>query len=67
MRFHWWKAVRHQPNWRAKSAGSSTTDPWFSSSDPATEEEVTHLIGRDRVKVTVRKGKEKEGSSSQSE
>jgi hypothetical protein len=33
-------------------------------SDPATEEEVTHSIGRDRAKVAVRKGEEKEGSSS---
>jgi hypothetical protein len=37
-RFHWWEAVRHQPKWRARSADSSTTDPFISSSDLATEE-----------------------------
>jgi hypothetical protein len=47
--------------------GSSTTDPFLSSSDPATEEEMTRPIGRDRTKVTARKGKVKECSSSQSE
>jgi hypothetical protein len=62
--FHWWEAVRHQPKWRVKSVGSSITDPLISSSDPATEEEVTHLIGRDRVKTTTLKGNGKEGSSS---
>jgi hypothetical protein len=59
--------VRHQPNWRARLVGSYTIDPFLFSSDPATEEEVTCPIGRDRVKATARKGKEKEGSSSQSE
>jgi hypothetical protein len=39
----------------------------FSLSVAATEEEVTHPIGGDRAKVAVRKGKGKEGSSSQSE
>jgi hypothetical protein len=43
--------MRHQSKWRAKSVGSSTTDPWIFSSDPMTEEEV----------------KGKEDSSSQSE
>jgi hypothetical protein len=62
--FHWWEAVRHQPKWRAKSASSLTTDPWISSSDPTTEEEVTRPMGWDRVKASMRKGKEKEGSSS---
>jgi ribosomal protein L32E len=37
-RLHWWEAVRHQPKWRAKLAGSSTTDLFFSLSDAATEE-----------------------------
>jgi hypothetical protein len=40
-RFHWWEAVRHQPKWRAKFVGFSTTDPWVSSSDRMDEEEVT--------------------------
>jgi hypothetical protein len=47
--------------------GSSTTEPFHSSSDPATEEEATRPIGRDRAKATAWKGKEKQGSSSQSE
>jgi hypothetical protein len=59
--------VRHQPKWRARSATSSTMDPFFSSSVAATEEEVTRPIGQDRAKVAVRKEKGKEGSSSQSE
>jgi hypothetical protein len=66
-RFHWWEAVSHQPKWRAKSASSSTTDLWISSSDPVTEEEVTHPIGRDRAKAATRKGQGKKASSSQSE
>jgi hypothetical protein len=66
-RLHWWEVVRHQPKWRPTSAGSSTTDPFLSSSDPAIEEEVTHPIGHDRAKAAARKGKEKEGSNSQSE
>jgi hypothetical protein len=48
-RLHWWEAVRHQPKWRAMSAGSSITDSFLSSTDPATEEEVTHSIGQDRA------------------
>jgi hypothetical protein len=59
--------VRHQPKWRAKSAATSTTDPFVSSSEAAIEEEVTHPIGRDRAKAAARKGKGTEGSSSQSE
>jgi hypothetical protein len=43
-----------------------TTYPFLSSSDPATEE-VTHPIGQDRAKAVARKGKGKEGLSSQSE
>jgi hypothetical protein len=42
-------------------------DAFVSSSEPVTEEEVTHLISQDRAKTTTRKGKEKEGSSSQNE
>jgi hypothetical protein len=57
--------VRHQPKWRVRSDGSSIIDPFLSSSDPATKEEVTHPIGRDRAKVAARKGKGKESSSSQ--
>jgi hypothetical protein len=59
--------VRHQPKWRAKSAATSTTDPFVSSSEAAIEEEVTHPIGRDRAKAAARKEKGTEGSSSQSE
>jgi hypothetical protein len=57
----------HQAKWRARSADSSTTDPFLSSSDPAIEEEVTHPIGQDRTKAVTRKGKGKECLSSQSE
>jgi hypothetical protein len=54
--FHWWEAVRHQHKWRAKSASSSTTDPWVCLSDRMSEEEVTRPIDRDRAKVAARKG-----------
>jgi hypothetical protein len=66
---HRWEVVRHQPKWRARLVGSSTTDPILPSSDPATEEEVTRPIGQDRSKAAAwkGKGKGKEGSSSQSE
>jgi hypothetical protein len=42
-------------------------NPFISSSEAATEEEMTHPIGRDRAKSAAWKGKGKEGSSSQSE
>jgi hypothetical protein len=64
---HWWKAMRHQPKWRARSATPFTMDPFASSSEAATEEEVTRPIGRDRAKTTTQKGKWKEGLNSQSE
>jgi hypothetical protein len=64
---HWWEAERHQPKWRARSTDSSTTDLFLSSSEAATEEEVTHPIGRDRAKVTTWKLKGKDGSNSQNE
>jgi hypothetical protein len=60
-RLHWWEAVRHQPKWRVRSAGSSTIDLFLSSSDPTTEKEVTRPIGQDRAKAAVQKGKGKEG------
>jgi hypothetical protein len=44
----------------------STMDAFVSSSEGATEEEMTHPIGRDRVKTIARKGKGKKGSSSES-
>jgi hypothetical protein len=66
-RLHWWEVVRHQPKWRVRSSGSSTIDPFLSLTDPATEEEVTCPIGRDRAKAAAWKRKEKECSSSQSE
>jgi hypothetical protein len=63
--------MKHQPKWRAKTVGSSTTDLWVSSSDRTTDEEVSHPMGQDRTKAVVRKGKRKgkgkEGSSNQSE
>jgi hypothetical protein len=65
-RLHWWEAMRYQLKWRARSATPSTMDPFLSSSDAATEEGVTHPIGRDRVTAAARKGKGKENSSSQS-
>jgi hypothetical protein len=65
-RFHWWEAVRHQPKWEARSDAPSIMDAFVSLSEAATEEEVTHPIGRDRAKTVARKGKWKEGSSSQS-
>jgi hypothetical protein len=42
-------------------------DPFVSSSEAATEKEVTHPIGQDRAKAVAWKGKGTEGSSSQSE
>jgi hypothetical protein len=59
--------VRHQPKWRARSAGSSIIDLFLSSSDTATEKDMTHPINQDRAKAVMRKEKGKEGSSSQSE
>jgi hypothetical protein len=61
--------VKHQPKWRAKFTGSSSIDPWVSSSDRMIEEEVYHPMGRDRAKAAMQKGKRKgkDGSSSQSE
>jgi hypothetical protein len=47
-RLHWCEAVRHQPKWRARSVASSTTYLFASMSEAATEEEVTHPIGRER-------------------
>jgi hypothetical protein len=63
-RLHWWEDVRHQSKWRARSAASSTTDVFVSSSEAAIEEEVTRPIGRDRAISAARKGKGKEDSSS---
>jgi hypothetical protein len=57
----------YQLKLRAKSVSPSTTDPWISSSDPTTEEEVTYPMGQDRAKAATRKGKGKEGLSTQSE
>jgi hypothetical protein len=48
---HWWEAVRHQPKWRARSAGSSITDLFVSLCEAATDEEVTRPISRDRAKA----------------
>jgi hypothetical protein len=63
-RFHWWEAVRHQPKWMARSDDTSTMDAFVSSSEAVTEEEMTHPIDQDRVKMAARKRKEKEDSSS---
>jgi hypothetical protein len=65
-RFHWWEGVRYQSNWMARSNAPSTMDAFVSSSEAGIEEDVTRSIGRDRAKTIVRKGKEKEDSSSQS-
>jgi hypothetical protein len=46
--------VRHQPKSRAKSATSSTSDPWVSSSDCRDEEEVNHPIGQDKTNAVAR-------------
>jgi hypothetical protein len=59
--------MRHQPKWRARSAGSSTMDPFLSSSEAATEDDVTYLIGLDRAKTVARKRKRNDDSNSQSE
>jgi hypothetical protein len=48
---------KHQPKWRARSAATSTTDPFLYLSDATTEEEVTRPISRDRAKTTVQRGK----------
>jgi hypothetical protein len=66
-RLHWWEDVRHQPKWKARSAAPSTTDPFISSSEAATEEEVTHPIDQDRAKAVAQKRKWAEDSSNQSE
>jgi hypothetical protein len=41
-------------------------DAFVSSTETATEEDMTHPIYRDRAKTATRKGKGKEGSNSQS-
>jgi ribosomal protein L32E len=56
-RFHWWVAVRHQSKWRTRSDASFTMDAFVSSSEAATEEEVTRSIGHDRAKTVMQKGK----------
>jgi hypothetical protein len=68
-RFHWWDAVKNQPKGGVKFVGSSSTDPWVSSSDRTTEEKVSHPMDQDRAKAATLMGerKGKEGSSSQRE
>jgi hypothetical protein len=56
-RFHWWVAVRHQSKWRTRSDAPFTMDAFVSSSEAATEEEVTRSIGQDRAKTVMQKGK----------
>jgi hypothetical protein len=65
-RFHWWKVVKYQPKWRAMSDAPSTINAFVSSSEAATEEDVTRLIDWDRAKTVVWKEKGKEDSSNQS-
>jgi hypothetical protein len=65
-RFHWWEAVRYQPKWRLRSNAPFTMDAFVSSSEAATEEDVTHPIDWNRAKTAAWKGKGKEDSSSQS-
>jgi hypothetical protein len=64
--FHWWKAVRYQSKWEARSDAPSTIDTFVSSSEAATEEEVTRPISRDRAKMVARKEEKEERPSSQS-
>jgi hypothetical protein len=61
------ESCAHQPKWRARPTNSSTTDLFLFSTDPATEEEVTHPIDQNKTKAAARKGKGKEYSSSQRE
>jgi ribosomal protein L32E len=56
-RFHWWKAVRHHPKWRARSNDPSTMNAFISSSEATIEEEVAHPIDWDRAKTTAQKRK----------
>jgi hypothetical protein len=63
-RFHWWEATRYQHKWRSRSDAPSIMNIFVSSSEAATEEEVTHLIDQDRAKMPARKEKMKEDSSS---
>jgi hypothetical protein len=58
-RFHWWEAVRYQPKRRTMSDAPSTMNTFVSSSEAATDEEVTRPIDRDRAKTAARKGKGK--------
>jgi hypothetical protein len=62
--FHWWEAVRYQLKWRARSDAPSTMDTFVSSSEAATEEEMTHPISRDGTKTIAWKEKGNEDSSS---
>jgi hypothetical protein len=64
--FHWWEAIRYQHKWRSRSDASSIMDAFATSSEAATEDEVTYPIGRDRAKTAARKGKGKEDSINQS-
>jgi hypothetical protein len=49
-----------------RSDAISIMDAFVSSSEAATDEDVTHPIGQNRAKMAARKGKGKEDSSSQS-
>jgi hypothetical protein len=51
--FHWWEAVRYQPKRRAMSDAPSTMNTFVSSSEAATDEEVTRPIDRDRAKTAA--------------
>jgi hypothetical protein len=59
--------MRHLPKWRARSDVPSTMDPFVSSSEAVTEDEVTHPIDWDRANAVVRKRKGTKGASSQCE
>jgi hypothetical protein len=52
-RFHWWEVVRYQPKWRLRSDAPFTMDAFVSSSEAATEEDVTRPIGWNRAKTAA--------------
>jgi hypothetical protein len=55
--------VKQQPKWRIKSGDGYTTHLWVSSSEPTTEEEMSHPMGRDGAKVAMWKAKGKRKAS----
>jgi hypothetical protein len=60
------ESYKEPTKYRAKTIGSSATDPYVSSSDHMSEEEVTRPMDRDRAKAAVQKGNECSSSHSKS-